>query len=87
MEEIFKGKKTVKGIQTKGDKVARVGPVEPIFEAGNVHILSAAWNLDWLKEIKEFPSGSHDDQVDNITAGFIISNEVTGFQSIKVAGI
>lgn len=87
MEEIFKGKKTVKGIQTKGDKVARAGPIEPIFEAGNVHILSAAWNLDWLKEIKEFPSGSHDDQVDNITAGFIISNEVTGFQSIKVAGI
>ncbi|MBR6079900.1 MAG: terminase family protein [Treponema sp.] len=54
------------------DKVARAGYVEPIFEAGHVHILRGAWNLDWLTEVKEFPSGKHDDQVDNFTAGYFL---------------
>lgn len=70
------------------DKVARAGYVEPVFEAGHVHILCGAWNLDWLKEVKEFPSGKHDDQVDNFTAGYflccqnagkILSGNIAGF--------
>lgn len=54
------------------DKVARAGYVEPVFEAGHVHILRGSWNLDWMQEVKEFPSGKHDDQVDNLTAGYIL---------------
>lgn len=70
------------------DKVARAGYVEPIFEAGHVHILRGSWNLEWLKEVKEFPSGKHDDQVDNFTAGyFLCCQGQQGMTTGKVIGI
>ena len=70
------------------DKVARAGYVEPIFEAGHVHILRGNWNLDWLQEVKEFPSGKHDDQVDNFTAGYFLCCQQTGqIMSVRVAGV
>ena len=70
------------------DKVARAGYVEPIFEAGHVHILRGKWNLDWLSEVKEFPSGKHDDQVDNFTAGYFLCCQNTGqILSGRVAGV
>lgn len=88
MQTIFNGRRTVRSIQTKGDKVARMSYVEPIFEAGHVHILRGEWNLDWLNEVKEFPSGKHDDQVDNISAGYeLISNGVGHIVQAKVLGI
>lgn len=67
---IFNGRISVQKIITKGDKTSRMSYCEPIFEAGNVHIMRGTWNLDWLNEVKEFPSGKHDDQVDNISAGY-----------------
>lgn len=70
MQYIFMGRRIVRPIQCKGDKVARIGYVEPIFDAGNVHIYNGDWTYDWMKEIKEFPSGKHDDQVDNLSAGY-----------------
>ena len=84
MQNIFNGKRVVKGIQTKGDKIARVGYIEPIFEAGNVHILMGDWYLDWLKEVKEFPSGKHDDQVDNLSAGFTLVQNTLVFTDEQV---
>lgn len=70
------------------DKVARAGYVEPIFEAGHVHILRGSWNLDWLNEVKEFPSGKHDDQVDNFTAGYFLCCQQSGqIVSGRVAGV
>lgn len=88
MQTIFNGRRTVRSIQTKGDKVARMSYVEPIFEAGHVHVLRGEWNLDWLNEVKEFPSGKHDDQVDNISAGYeLISNGVGYVVQAKVLGI
>ena len=70
MQTILKGRRVVKEIHTVGDKVSRMSFLEPIFEAGNVHILSGEWNADWLIELREFPSGKHDDQVDNMSAGY-----------------
>jgi predicted phage terminase large subunit-like protein len=71
MREILMGKRIVQPLQTGKDKVVRMSPVLPIFEAGNVHILRGEWNYDWLHELNDFPSGAHDDQVDNISAGFM----------------
>lgn len=70
MQKAMKGKRRVIPIKTTGDKVTRMSYLEPCFESGNVHILRAEWNLDWLKEAKEFPNGKHDDQMDNISAGY-----------------
>ena len=70
LQQILYGRRVVKGINIREDKVARATYIEPIFEAGNVHILRAEWNKDWIDEVKAFPSGKHDDQVDNLTAGY-----------------
>ena len=87
-QNIFRGQRIVKGIKIREDKVTRGTFIEPIFEAGNVHILRANWNKDWLDELSQFPSGKHDDQVDNLTAGFIeICNNSGSISSIGVQGV
>lgn len=78
MQEALKGKRVVRGLKLQGDKVSRMSFVEPIFEIGNVHVLRGAWNLDWLNEVKEFPSGKHDDQVDNMSAGYSLMCQTQG---------
>jgi len=60
---------------TGGDKTVRATPLEPIFEAiGHVHVVRGEWNDAWLDEISRFngTGDSHDDQVDNISAGYIM---------------
>jgi phage terminase large subunit-like protein len=32
--------------------------------------MAAPWLKDWIDEIEAFPLGTHDDQVDNLSAGF-----------------
>lgn len=88
MREIFKGRRSVRAVQTRGDKVARMSYVEPIFEAGNAHALRGAWNLDWLDEVKNFPRGRHDDQVDNLSAGYALCCKGAGrIASGRVEGV
>lgn len=88
MQTILNGRRIVKPLNIGIDKVARASYVEPIFEAGHVHVLRGEWNLDWMKEVKDFPSGKHDDQVDNITAGYFLCCQSTGKISTgRVLGI
>lgn len=75
MQSILNGRVIIRPLNIRYDKVARAGYVEPIFDGGNVHIMNGEWNLDWIKEFKEFPSGKHDDQVDNVTAGYFLCCE------------
>lgn len=75
MQTILNGRVIVRPLNIRYDKVARAGYIEPIFDGGNVHVLRGEWNLDWLAEFKEFPSGKHDDQVDNVTAGYFLCCE------------
>ncbi len=59
-------------VNPRGDKVVRCTPIEPIFEAGNVHALKGPWNTIWEKGLKKFDGSgkTHDEMVDNLTAGF-----------------
>jgi len=86
---ILNGRRSVTPLNIRMDKVARAGYVEPVFEAGHVHLLRGAWNLDWLTEVKEFPSGKHDDQVDNFTAGYFLccQQSAGNIVSSRVAGV
>jgi len=62
-------------IPIKGDKAVRAAPLEPIFETkGHVHIVRGDWNEDWLEEVLRFDGSgdSHDDQIDNLSAGYIM---------------
>jgi predicted phage terminase large subunit-like protein len=67
IKHLLNGIVVVEKITVSKDKVLRAAEVEPIFEAGNVHILIAPWNNDFLDELAAFPSGKHDDRVDGLT--------------------
>lgn len=82
LRNVLLGRRTVMGLKLKGDKVARMSPVEPIFEAGHVHVLKGDWNYDWYNELKEFPNGKHDDQCDNISAGYALMCQETKTMSV-----
>lgn len=47
-----------------GEKSARATPLSTQIEAGNVKLVRGAWNKDFIDELKTFPVGKHDDQVD-----------------------
>src|SRR6266487_71341 len=68
-------------ISVTGDKGARATPLEVMFATdGNnhdnphVHVQRAEWNDAWLDEVLRFDGmgKEHDDQVDNISAGYIL---------------
>lgn len=60
----------VKFNRASGDKETRAGPFASQCEAGNVRMLRAAWNEEFLGELGTFPNGRHDDQVDAASDAF-----------------
>ncbi|NTB01630.1 phage terminase large subunit [Agrobacterium tumefaciens] len=53
-----------------GDKVTRAEPLAAQCEAGNVVLLSGAWNDDFLDEVEVFPNGKLKDIVDASSRAF-----------------
>lgn len=53
-----------------GSKDSRAEPLASQAEAGNVKLLRAPWNRDFLNELCDFPNGAHDDQVDAASGAF-----------------
>lgn len=53
-----------------GDKVVRAEPFAAQVNAGNVVMLRGAWNQTMIDELRTFPSGKHDDQVDALSRAF-----------------
>jgi predicted phage terminase large subunit-like protein len=60
----------VHAIAASGDKVQRAMPWLAQAQAGNVKLLRAAWNSDYLDEVTLFPVGAHDDMVDASSGAF-----------------
>jgi predicted phage terminase large subunit-like protein len=56
--------------RVSGDKETRAGPLASQCEAGNVRMLRAPWNEEFLGELGTFPNGRHDDQVDAVADAF-----------------
>jgi predicted phage terminase large subunit-like protein len=55
-------------IEPIADKVTRVSTQSAKIEAGQVHLPErAAWLGDFQAEVKQFPNGKHDDQVDSMS--------------------
>lgn len=67
---ILRGVRRVQGVTPHGDKMVRAAPLEPIMEAGNVHVLRAPWNQIFETQFGEFPTGGHDDVVDAVSGAF-----------------
>ena len=88
LQNILLGQRIVQQIQTKGDKVIRASALEPIFESGDVFVPEKApWFQAWVDELLSFPAGSHDDQVDNLSAGYAMFNKTGGAISVNMYGI
>ena len=67
----------VKTFKATQDKVTRALPVSSQAEAGNIKILQAPWNEDFLRELENFPEGGHDDIVDALSGAFLMLTDST----------
>ena len=61
---------TVVASPETGAKVTRALPVAALAEAGRLRLLRAAWNQPLLNELRDFPHGRKDDQVDALSRAF-----------------
>lgn len=53
-----------------GDKVLRAEPLAAQVNVGNVSMVRGAWNATLIDELRSFPSGKHDDQVDALSRAY-----------------
>jgi predicted phage terminase large subunit-like protein len=66
LKQLLWGRCNVNASRPPGDKSVKASPLEPVFEAGNVHIIKNS-NFDlFIKQLKEFPNSKHDDCVDSL---------------------
>jgi predicted phage terminase large subunit-like protein len=78
----------LKPINPKTSKEARARSITPEVESGNVYLplpSEAEWVMDLLAELRSFPSGANDDQVDALTQALTELRESGGAQ-ISVPG-
>jgi predicted phage terminase large subunit-like protein len=61
-----------------GDKQTRCKPASAQAEAGNIKLIRGNWNDDFLRELENFPTGRHDDQVDALSGAFERLAQPTG---------
>lgn len=57
------------GDRPTGSKEIRANPVSSAAQNGNVALVRAAWNANYVDELCSFPGGEHDDQVDATSGG------------------
>ncbi len=58
-----------------GSKILRAGPVSAQVEAGVMSAVRAEWTADLLNELRDFPHGRKDDQVDALARAFALVEE------------
>jgi predicted phage terminase large subunit-like protein len=70
-----------------GDKVTRAEPVAAQVNIGNVMMLRGEWNEQLKDEMRMFPNGANDDQVDGLSRAFseLIGNQA--MQRMQIVGI
>ena len=54
-----------------GSKVTRAEPFASQCNVGNVTLTEGAWNRDYIEELRNFPNGVYDDQVDASSRAFM----------------
>ncbi|GAB0116908.1 phage terminase large subunit [Acidisoma sp. 7E03] len=62
---------TVRTSPETGAKITRAGPVAAQVEAGHLQLLRGGWNRVFLEELRDFPNGQKDDQVDALSRAFM----------------
>ena len=72
-----------------GDKVTRAEGIAAQVNVGNVLMLRAEWNDSLVAELRLFPNGANDDQVDALSRAFsvLLENVGASFASRRVEGL
>lgn len=65
---------SIRSERISGDKATRASGLAAQVNAGNVRLVRGSWNGDFLEELRQFPQGRNDDQVDAAADAF---NELT----------
>jgi predicted phage terminase large subunit-like protein len=71
---LLAGFRVVAGPET-GSKVTRAAPAAAQVDAGNLFIVRAPWNRAFLDELRDFPGGRKDDQVDALARALTLCAE------------
>lgn len=61
--------------RSTANKQERADPFSSQVNAGNVKLVRGDWNKSFIEELRQFPFGKHDDQVDSASLAF---NELNG---------
>lgn len=56
---------------TTGSKQTRAEPMASQLNGGNIYLHRANWNRELLEELRQFPLGKHDDQIDALTDAYL----------------
>lgn len=64
-----------------GAKELRADPFSSQVNAGNIDLLRGDWNRAYVEELRQFPAGKHDDQVDSSAGAFndLADDQTAGF--------
>lgn len=57
-------------VRVSGAKETRADPLSGQVNAGNVWIVRGDWNAEFVEELRQFPRGKHDDQVDAVADAY-----------------
>lgn len=61
---------SVRALPSTGSKEVRADPLSSQVNAGNVRMVRGAWNKTFIEELRTFPQGKHDDQVDAASGAY-----------------
>ena len=67
--KLLAGKNVVTSTES-GDKVTRAEPFAAQMNVGNVLMVKGDWNDVFVEELRNFPNGEYDDQVDGASRAF-----------------
>lgn len=71
---------TVRVGPASGSKEVRADPFSSQVNAGNVKLVRGKWNAAFIEELRQFPQGKHDDQIDGASGAF---NTLNGGMEFK----
>lgn len=61
---------SLRGDHPTGPKIVRCQAFAAAMERGDIEIIRADWNKDWIQELVAFPLGLHDDQCDSVGGAY-----------------
>lgn len=65
-----------------GDKSTRAAEIASQINVGNVDLLAGSWNKEFIEELKLYPNGSYDDQVDGLSRAYNRMTEAPDFAAL-----